>query len=139
MRVGPEAIVSGLYAAWRLQDVCATLAYCTDDIRYTVHQPLHITGVGANIIGKAAVTSYLNAVCAVWEFLEMTPELRTIEGNVLREQVRFRAGHRLSGMILEGRKRHVWVVDETRVVSCDEYQDAEKIDAFLRLAKTVTA
>jgi ketosteroid isomerase-like protein len=142
MRCDSEGIVVGLYAAWRIQDVAATLAFCHPDIRYTVHQPPGITGIGAKIVGKAALQSYLNAICAAWEFKDFQSKLTTTEQSpvraTIREFVRFRVCHRQSGLLLEGHKRHVWRVDSSRVMSCDEYQDAPQLDAFLRMAKAAT-
>jgi ketosteroid isomerase-like protein len=142
MRCDAEGIVVGLYAAWRIQDVAATLAFCHDDIRYTVHQPAGITGIGAKIVGKVALRSYLTAVCAAWEFQDFQSKLSVIEHcpirSTIRELVKFRVCHRQSGLPLEGHKRHVWRVDSSRVMSCDEYQDAPQLDAFLRMAKATT-
>ncbi len=142
MRCDAEGIVVGLYAAWRIQDVDSTLAYCHDTIRYTVHQPPGITGIGAKITGKPALKSYLTAVCAAWEFQEfqskLTPIAHAPNRATIREFVKFRVCHRRSGLLLEGHKRHVWRVDASRVVSCDEYQDAPQLDAFLRMAKATT-
>ena len=135
MRFDPEAVVHGLYAAWTMQDVETTLAYCHDDIRYRVVTTSGEPALAADTVGKAAVGSYLSAVCAAWEFIEVVPGPFTVDGNILREQTRFRAIHRPSGLPLDGRRRHVWVVEDGRVRSCTEYQDIGALAAFLRMAE----
>lgn len=134
MRCDPESVVSGLYAAWRLQDLEATLAYFHDDLRFTSHEPDGIRGLGGNMLGKAAFRSYLIAVRNAWEFVIIRPSPFVIDGEILREHTRFSAIHRRTGLPLESSKRHVWRVRDGRVAECDEYQDAVKIDAFRRMA-----
>lgn len=134
MRNDAEAVVEGLYAAWRLQDVEATLCYCTPNIRYTVHQPEGVTGVGGESFGQKALRSRLQAMCATWEFEYLAPASLCVDGNCVRAQLVFRSIHRRSGLPLAGTKRQVWHVEDGRVASCDEYQDAVQIKAFLKMA-----
>ncbi len=133
MRSDPEAVVSGLYAAWSLQDIEAVLAYCSNDIVYAVHQHSGVSGLGGDMTGKNAVRAYLKAVCEVWEFIDMMPGSFDVRGDEIHEYMRFHARHRPSGQELIGRKRHVWLVLDGRVARCDEYQDAASLDAFMRM------
>ncbi len=137
MRSDPESIIHGLYAAWTLQDIDATLAYCHDHVRYEVVTPDGRKPCADNV-GKAAVRTYLEAMCAVWHwragFIEPGPFV--VEGNlVIREQVRFRAVHRRSGLEFTGTRRHVWQVEDGRVAMCREHVDVNKLEAFLRMAE----
>ena len=135
MRNDAEAVVEGLYAAWRLQDVAATLIYCAPRVRYTVHQPEGITGLGGQMIGHAAVRTYLEAVAARWELLDLTPVSLLVDDDVVRGQIRFSSLHRATGLPLSGTKRQVWQVRNGLVAACDEYQDAVQIKAFLTMAQ----
>lgn len=135
MRNDAEAVVEGLYAAWRLQDVEATLAYCADDFRYTVHQPEGITGLGGKMRGKDQVREYLHALCQRWQFEQLAPVALTVRGDVVRGLTRFRSVHRRTGLVYAGRKRHVWRVKAGRIVKIDEYQDAVELKAFLAMAE----
>ena len=135
MRVGAEALVEGLYAAWRIQDIEATLIYCADDIRYSVQQRDGMSGVGGLMLGKPTVRSYLEAFCATWEILYLEPRVLRIEDNVVRGQLKFRALHRRTNLALDGIKRHVWVVGPKLLASCEEYHDADQIKAFLTMAE----
>jgi ketosteroid isomerase-like protein len=129
------SVVDGLYAAWSLQDIDATLAYCADDICYNVISANGISGLGAEIAGKSAVRSYLLAMAAVWEFIELIPGPYVIDGNEVREYGTYLCRHRATGEFLETRKRHVWQVENGRITRCTEYQDAFHLDAFLRMAR----
>lgn len=134
MRSDPEAVVEGLYAALRLTDVEATLAYCADHMVYVLHGPSGRSRYGGEIVGKAAVRSYLNAVVKAWEFLLIEPGPFRVEGGVIREVTRFRSRFRVTGDILESQKRHVWMVEKGMVTRCDEYQDAKLMKAFLEMS-----
>lgn len=137
MRGDPEAVVAGLYAACQLEDIEAMLAYCHDDIHYSVYQPNGISGLGGEIVGKNVLRRYLRAVFETWEFVEVMHGSLRIEGGTagatVRETSRFHVLHRATGLPLEGRKRHVWHVDGGRIARCEEFQDASQIDAFLRM------
>lgn len=137
MRRDPEGTVHGLYTAWSLRDIDATLAYCHDDVGY------HIVASGgsghrAHLVGLAAVRAHLEAVCAVWQWepSSILPGPFVVEGNVvIREQFSFRARHRRSGLELSGTRRHVWRVAEGRVTCCTEHLDGGALEAFLRMAE----
>ena len=136
MRSDPEAVIQGLYAAWTLQDVETTLAYCHDDVRYEV-VTASTHSHRADLAGKAQVRAHLEAMCAVWEWHPawIQPGPFVVEGDVvIREQFAFRARHRRSGLEMNGTRRHVWTVKKGRVSLCSEQLDTATLDAFLRMA-----
>ncbi len=134
MRNDAEAVVEGFYAAWRLQDIDATLGYCAYDFHYTVHQPEGVKGLGGHMVGKAAVRPYLVAVCGIWEFIYLAPVSLSVNGNKVRGLTRFHSVHRRTGLPLTGTKRHVWQVENGLITSVEEYHDAGQIKAFLAMA-----
>lgn len=134
MRADAGSNIHGLYAAWRIGDIGAVLAYCTDDIRYAVHSADGRYDLSVAAIGKADVRAYLTAVCASWEFVQIEPGPLTIADGIVREYSRFRSRHRKSGLVLEGGRRHVWVMRDNLVASCSEYQDFGTLRAFMQLA-----
>lgn len=135
MRSDAGSTIHGLYAAWRIADVEAVLAYCTDDIRYAVHSADGRYDFGVATIGKQDVRAYLSAICASWEFLRIEPGPLTIADGIVREYAYFRSRHRKSGLVLEGGRRHIWVLRDNKVASCSEYQDVGALMAFLQLAE----
>lgn len=137
MRSDAEAVVEGVFAALRLHDVAATLAYCADGVEYTVHQPAGVTGLGGRMVGKAHVRAYLEVVCKAWTFLRIEPATLVVDAGKVRGQTQFEVAHRRTGLTMSGRKRHVWQVEDGRVVACDEFQDAERIRAFLAMADAI--
>jgi ketosteroid isomerase-like protein len=139
MRCDPASVVEGFFAAWEQQDVETSLAYCVEDIVYSVKQPSGVYGLGREICGKPALRSYLNALVAVWEFLDLRGEIVGVEGDTVRVTTHFRCRHRPTGETIDGRKRHVWKIETGRVLSCTEYQDAFALAAFLRMAERKTA
>ncbi len=127
----PARVLENVYASWRLQDVAAVLDLCTAKICYVVHKPPEIVGVGGCMLGLAEVRSYLEAVCRTWEFLEIVPGTFHIQGDEIRELMRFKTRLRGTADELEGSKRHIWQFRNGRVCQFQEFQDAQSIRAFL--------
>lgn len=133
MRCTPASTIQGLFAAWRIGDIDTVLAYCTPDIRYAVHSADGRYDFGVAAIGAEDVRAYLTAICSSWEFLQIEPGPLTISDDIVREYSYFRSRHRKSGLVLEGGRRHVWVLRDNRVASCSEYQDVSTLMAFMQL------
>ena len=137
MRSDPESVIDGLYSAWRLQDVEAVLAYCTQDVCFRVLPSESDRGRIFEMRGRDEFREHLKALRAAWEFLDMSPGPLSVNGDHAREVMRVSARHRATGRILESHKRHVWQFDGHRIKSCDEYEDTALLRAFLRLAECV--
>lgn len=137
MRSDPESVIEGLYAAWRLQDVEAVLAYCTDDVCFRVLPTGSAQSRIFEMRGRDAFRIHLERLRASWEFLAIHPGPLIVNGDQFREVMRVRARHRATGRILESHKRHVWQFEGRHVKSCDEYEDTALLSAFLRLAECV--
>ena len=135
----PETIVDAAYAAWRLQDEEAWLAYCAESVVYTLHVPTDLFPFGGSSVGKEAARRRLCMIWDLWEFLEMAPGQLTVDGCVVRALVTFRCRHRSTGRLLEGRKRNVWRVENGLVTRYETFHDLERVRAFMRLATTEQA
>lgn len=134
MRSDPESVVEGLFFAWQLADVEATLSYCAESIVYVLHVPPEASRYHGPLIGKPAVRAYLQAVVAAWEFLSITPGPMQIENGVVREITCFRSRYRKTGAVIESCKRHVWHVEHGLVTRCEEFQDNPLMQAFFGLS-----
>ena len=134
MRADPEAVIEGLFAAWRLADIEATLSYCSDDIVYQLHVPDSVARFNGELVGKAAVRQYLSEVAAKWDFLILEPGPMQIDGGIVREVTEFKSRLRATGDIIESHKRHIWHVEHGLVTRCEEFQDSQLLRAFFGLS-----
>jgi ketosteroid isomerase-like protein len=129
--LSPENVVRQCLDAWAARDVDGTVACWGEPMRYTLHAeegPLAGTATTLQDL-RARLTGFL----AVFEFLAYVVESVRADGPAVRTSIVYWYRHKASRLELHGRYRHVWLVEDGRIVSCDEYHDAAALDAFMRL------
>jgi ketosteroid isomerase-like protein len=133
MRNDSEAIVEGFYAAWRIGDVAAAMAYCHDDIRVTLHYHDYALPFSGHSIGSVEARRRLEQVASSWEFLDFKHQVTSVEATRVRTTSPFTMRHRGTGMILSGTFRHVWTLHAGRIIGFDGYTDIAMLKSFLRM------
>jgi len=101
-------------------------------MRYTLHAEEGPLAGTASTIDE--LTSRLEQFLAVFDFMAYVVDNVRADGPTVRTSIVYWYRHKTSRLELHGRYRHVWHVDNGRIVSCDEYHDAAALDAFMRLA-----
>jgi hypothetical protein len=136
MRMGPEAAVEGLYAAWMIQDRDAMLAYVTDDLYFAqLVSPIDLRHAGVTV-GKDKFGDRADMVFDDWAFETIVPIPLTVEGHIIRYLCEFAIRLRRTGDLLEGRMRSVFYVHDGpggKIYRIEEYHDAARFEAFMRL------
>jgi ketosteroid isomerase-like protein len=136
MRMGPEAAVEGLYAAWIIQDRDAMLAYVTDDLYFAqLVSPADLRHAGVTV-GKDKFGERADMVFADWAFEKIVPIQLTVEGHIIRYLCDFKIRLRRTGDLFEARMRSVFYVKDEpggRIYRIEEYHDAACFEAFMRL------
>ncbi|NJO33495.1 MAG: nuclear transport factor 2 family protein, partial [Rhodospirillales bacterium] len=89
---------------------------------------------GGETRGKDNVRAVLYAILAEFDYLRYDPEIVAVEGDVVRVAVTFVYHHRRTGEDLSGTKRMVFKLADGVITRIDEYHDAAKVEAFMRLA-----
>jgi ketosteroid isomerase-like protein len=127
------AIVDRLYAAWCDNDVPAVLACCKEDVLYSVY--LADRGERRDYRGKCEMSSYLLAVAAAWQLLELRiSKMRCdAQDSIVRCRVGLGLRHRATGRVVDDFKSHVWRVSDGLVAYCGESGDTGRLRAFCRM------
>lgn len=124
----PVGVLEAVITALNLEDLDSAAAYFDDNAEIIVFTPATIV-----LNGREALRRRLDRV--VGEFSVQLFEARTIlpHDDAWRTQIHFRFQHRASGQILDGVMRVIACVRDGRIVRWHEYQDSERVDAFMRL------
>jgi ketosteroid isomerase-like protein len=134
MQMGPEAAVEGLYAAWTIQSRDGMLAYLTDDIYFAQLISSDDVSHAGVTVGKDKFGERCDMVFRDWAFERIVPIPLTVEGEIIRYLCDFRIRLRRTGDVLEGRMRSVFWCHGGRIHRIEEYHDAARFEAFMRLA-----
>jgi hypothetical protein len=139
MRSDPEGIVDAIYAAWAAKDLTGLMAYCGDDIVFTIHVPQDAGAFAGESWGRAAMLDRLQMIVDEFNFLRFEPGTPIIDGERVKVLVDFHGRHKASGQDIVCRLRHVWHFAEGRLVRIDEYHDGAMVRAFMNLARATAA
>lgn len=118
--------------AWSDRDLPGVVACLAPHVRYTLHAeegPLAGTAEGREVVAER-----LAAFMDLFDFLAYVVDGIRSDGPIVRTSIVFWYRHRKSRLELNGRYRHVWRVEDGLIVACDEFHDAAKLNAFMRLA-----
>ena len=129
-----RAVVGSFLACWSVQDVEMTVAHVHDDFVYALYISETALPYGGETRGKDNVRAVLYAILAEFDYLRYDPEIISVEGDVVRVAVAFVYHHRRTGEDLSGTKRMVLQLADGLITRIDEYHDAAKVEAFMRLA-----
>lgn len=126
----PQGILEAVITAFSLEDIESTAAYFAEDADFVI-----VTTPEIVLTGRAAITRRLQTVVA--DFYVETFAARTIlpADDGLRTQILFAFRHRATGQVIDGIMRVTATVRDGRIVRWREYQDAERVEAFMRLVR----
>ncbi len=133
MRVSIPLVLEAAYASWAARDIDAFLACFADDLLYANHMsPEHVPFAGI-VRGKTEFKRQLQKILDDFDIIYYKPVQITPDGESVRAQTEFRYRHRTTGLTYEGRLRHLWQVENDKVVRFDEFHDGERTRAFFEL------
>lgn len=128
-----RATVEDFNAARENDDIDGALACFADDAVYVLHIADTALSFGGEKSGKDAIRSAFDRMRSDFDFILYRPFPLSGDGEAVRGQVEFIYRHKHSGEHLSGRFRLVWTVRDGLIVRCEEYHDAARIEAFMRL------
>ena len=129
----PPEVVAGFNRAWGAGDIEAAMACVADDGVFRLRLPNDMTAQG-----REAIAAALQGAREDFEPILYRPFSLVTAGDIVRFQVEFMYRHRASGEVLNGRLRMVMRVEDGAIVRADEFHDGAKVQAFLRLAATMS-
>lgn len=133
----PASVVRRHWAAWRYQDKQTSLTLCAPDVTFAVYVPEHVLFFGGETTGKPSVSDRLQTLIDHFETIDYEGTVTRVTGNVVHGLVRFRFRHRATGEEIEGVMRQVVVVRNGLMQRLEEYHDAARIRAFMRLVAQI--
>jgi ketosteroid isomerase-like protein len=129
----PPEVVAGFNRAWAVGDLDAAMACVASDGVFRLRLPGDMTAQG-----REAIAAALEGSREGFEPILYRPFSLVTAGDIVRFQVEFMYRHRASGEVLSGRLRMVMRVEDGAIVRADEFHDHAKVQAFLRLAATMS-
>jgi ketosteroid isomerase-like protein len=129
----PRTIITRFNQAWEDNDIEAALAFIADDAVYVLHVAETALPFGGETRGKSAIRAAFTGMRSDFDYILYRPFPMSGAGETLHGQVEFIYRHRASGEELSGRFRLVWTMRNGLIVRCEEYHDAARIEAFMRL------
>lgn len=139
-----HGLIETILRYWSVQDVEQTLGLCADTVVYQLNIAPGTTGLlvppeagcqAATIEqhGKDAVRAMMYDVLAKFDYLHYETTILDIHDGVARIHIDYMLRHRATGEELTGSKRFVLGIEDGLVARIDEYLDAARVGAFLRL------
>ncbi|MEQ1647760.1 MAG: hypothetical protein ABL898_04160 [Hyphomicrobiaceae bacterium] len=133
MKEDAETIVEAFHAAWIIGDVETAMAYCHADIRVSLHYRDHALPFAGETVGWEPARRRLYQTAQAWEFLDMRQILTSVTPTVVRSLVPFVMRHKATRAVFEGTFRHVWTLQDCKVIGFDGYVDIALLKSFLRM------
>ena len=129
-------IVDTTYALWEAGDLLAMMNCFSDHVVFAVH-PLSATSILGQGLGKALLSRRLATFLSDYEVIDYLT-LSTVErGEWVDCRVRYHYRHKRTGMAIDGRMRHRWLLLDGKIVRLDVIHDARRMGAFFELAAQV--
>ena len=122
----------GSYAALNRRDIDGTVAVLAEDAKWVEHSDLPEAG---SYRGRETIRSFLEHFLDSWDqFEQEIEEVQERDGCILLF-IRLSARGKGSGIDVESRYAHLWLMEDGRGVRVDAYYDRESALAALRAAR----
>jgi ketosteroid isomerase-like protein len=128
-------LLTDFYDAWRAHDLDLMGTYLPDDFSHSLNIPAQTLSVGGVRKGKGDALKRLAEIFQGFDTQYLEPgRLIMRDGQAILE-VHTRCQHRASGVWLDTRKQHVWLLEDGWPVTLQEFYDLEQFEAFMSCAR----
>ncbi len=124
--------LKGSYAALNRRDIDGTVAVLDEDASWVEHSDLPEAG---SYRGRETIRAFLEHFLDSWDDFEQQIEDAREEDGCVLLFIRLNARGKGSGIDVESRYAHLWLMREGRGVRVDAYYDRESALAALRAAR----
>jgi ketosteroid isomerase-like protein len=128
-----KSIVASFLAYWRVQDLEMALAHLHHEIVYTLHNGPDAAPFSGSYYGIESCRELGYKVLAEFDYIGYEPTIVSVRRSIVSAHIVFRLRHRLTGHIIEGSQRSVFSVRDGLIAKIDIYEDAPRIEAFMRM------
>jgi ketosteroid isomerase-like protein len=119
------------YEALNRRDIDGTMAVLTEDAKWVEHSDLPEAG---SYEGRETIRNFLEAFLDSWDEFEQHIEEVHAEDECVLLFIRLTASGKGSGINVESRYAHLWLMQQGRGVRVDAYYDRDSALAALRAA-----
>lgn len=134
-----RSIVASFFSCWRVQDLEMALAHLHPDAVYELHNGPDARPLAGAYKGIQAIRELGYGVLADFDYLAYEPTIVSVDGHVVRAQVRAKLRHRATRHIIEGSQRSVFELKDGLIARIDLYEDAARLQAFMRMVREAPA
>jgi ketosteroid isomerase-like protein len=135
MRCDPEGIVEAAMTAYALGDYETAASYYAPDATFALYANDDIFPFAGEWRGREAIVNCWHKIGAAFEVIRFDIRSIATSGDIIRCQVSYELHHTASGETLDGTCRLVLEVRDGQIVREREYNDVERIHAFMRLCE----
>ena len=119
------------YAALNRRDIDGTMAVLDADAKWVEHSDLPEAG---SYEGRETIRAFLEQFLDSWDEFEQQIEEVHVEEDCVLLFIRLTASGRGSGIDVQSRYAHLWIMRDDRAVRVDAYYDRDSALAALRAA-----
>lgn len=135
MRCDPEGIVEAAVTAYTLGDYETAAAYYAPDATFALYADNEISPFAGEWQGRAAIVECWHKIGAAFDVIRFElRNIRNLDGHVTC-QIDYELRHIASGERLDGIARLILEVRDGQIVREREYNDVERMRAFMRFAE----
>lgn len=124
-------LLKGSYAALNRRDIDGTLEVLDADAKWVEHSDLPEAG---SYEGRETIRAFLEQFLDSWDEFEQQIEEIHVEEDCVLLFIRLTASGRGSGIDVQSRYAHLWIMRDDRAVRVDAYYDRDSALAALRAA-----
>ncbi len=129
-----RSVVASFFAYWRVQDLEMALGHLHSEIVYTLHNGSDAAPFSGSYRGIDSCRALGYQVLAEFDYLNYEPNIVRARSSLVSAHVGFRLRHRATGHVIEGSQRSIFQVRDGLIARVDIYEDAARIEAYMKLA-----
>lgn len=133
MRLSIPLLLEAAYASWAAQEMDEFLACFADDMVFANHMSPEVVPFAGIVQGKTEFRRQLQKILDEFDVVYYRPVQIIPDGKSVRAQTEFQYRHKATGLTYEGRLRHLWQIEDDKIVRFDEFHDSERTRAFFEL------
>lgn len=131
-----QFVVEEFLHAWIDGDTDTAVALLAPDATYALYVSEDLLPFAGVSTGRESIRARLMEMRESWDYEMFEPgpaRVDPLDETVVRCSVSFAYRYRATGDRLSGRFRTVWRIRDDLILSCEEYHDRARVEAFLRL------
>lgn len=129
--------LQAIYDAYREKRLEDVLSSVDDEFRFIIHLPEELFPGGNRPRDRDETTQIMRHYMEAYDFLTYDPGPIIVTADKATAQPHVRLRHKKSGKILETKFRHLWHIQNGKVVVLEESFDLPVIEAFLKSVSEV--